>query len=280
MAATRRNPPRRHSFDKKRLLSAAAGLLILLAASTVEAYSITNCNTTCADTLTVGVPYSPGFQILTDLTGSKTYGAAPLPLGLTFTSTGLISGTPAAPGVFTITLTATSSSGSATPGTLTLTIVPEYRVTVAYDWSGQASTSYLGGATKFLGKTAWGQMFQPSVSGTLYFGNNRPAYGLLNNLQTYGVSSIDVLVQNARQLGAWSGTSVQVLCYADWSPEFPAGSTATLIATLYDPKGTTPPVTQTKTISPGSNYSPIPGTLVGTITYTRVSGTTASITLP
>src|SRR5205809_6526610 len=121
MGASRRNPPRHHSFDKKRLVSGAAGLLILLAASTVEAYSITNCNTTCADTLTVGVLYPPGFQIATDLKGSITFGAAPLPVGLTFTSGGLISGTPTTPGVYTITLTASSSSGSATPGTLTLT---------------------------------------------------------------------------------------------------------------------------------------------------------------
>src|SRR5207247_5072439 len=124
--------PRRHSFNKQRLLSGAAGILILFAASTVEAYSITNCNTTCADTLTVGVLYTPGFQIQTDLTGSKTYGAAPLPTGLTFTSGGLISGTPTTPGVYTITLTATIPSGSATPGTLTLTIVPEYMVPVPY----------------------------------------------------------------------------------------------------------------------------------------------------
>ena len=169
MGASRRNPPGRYSFDKKRLLSAAAGMLILLTASTVEAYSILDCNTTCADTLTVGVLYSPGFQIQTDLTGNKTYGAAPLPLGLTFTSGGLISGTPTTPGVYTITLTATSPSGSATPGTLTLTIVPEYRVIVKYDWSGDASTSYLGGATKFLTTTAWGQMFQPSVSSATLF---------------------------------------------------------------------------------------------------------------
>jgi len=117
-------------------------------------------------------------------------------------------------------------------------------------------------------------MFQPSVSGTLYFGSNKPAYGS---------ASIDILVQKARQLGAWGGggvTSVQISCYADWSPEFPLGTTATLIATLSDP-ARTPPTTQTvpKTITPGSNYSPIPGTLVGTITYS-VSGTTASITLP
>jgi hypothetical protein len=116
-------------------------------------------------------------------------------------------------------------------------------------------------------------MFQPSVSGTLYFLNNKPAYGS---------ASIDILVQKARQLGAWSGTSVQAFCYADWSPEFPLGSTPpTLTVTLYDPARTPPTIqTATKTITPGSNYSPIPGTLVGTITYTRVSGTTASITLP
>ena len=72
----------------------------------------TDCGTT-------GVPYS--YQITADQ-AINTWGAAPLPAGLTVnTATGLISGTPTAVGVFSITLSATNGNGTGT-GPLTLTI--------------------------------------------------------------------------------------------------------------------------------------------------------------
>src|SRR5437667_7812117 len=68
---------------------------------------------------TVGVPYS--YQITADQT-INTWGAAPLPAGLTVnTSTGLISGTPTTAGTYSITLSATNGNGTGT-ATLTLTI--------------------------------------------------------------------------------------------------------------------------------------------------------------
>jgi hypothetical protein len=110
--------------------------------------------------------------------------------------------------------------------------------------------------------------------------NNKPAFGKDNN--TRASASIDIRVQDARQAGAWSGTSVQIFCYADWSPQFPAGGTATLTATLYDSNGIVviSGNPATKTITPGSNYSTgMPGTLVGTITITYSVSGTATISL-
>jgi Putative Ig domain len=73
------------------------------------------------DSGTVGLPYS--YQITADQ-AITTWGATPLPAGLTVnTTTGLISGTPSVTGVFSITLSATNGNGTGT-GPLTLTINP------------------------------------------------------------------------------------------------------------------------------------------------------------
>ncbi|PYK63481.1 MAG: hypothetical protein DME50_17480, partial [Verrucomicrobia bacterium] len=70
---------------------------------------------------TVGVPYS--YQITADQ-AITTWGAAPLPAGLTVNAaTGLIFGTPTVVGTFSITLSATNGNGTGT-GPLTLTINP------------------------------------------------------------------------------------------------------------------------------------------------------------
>ncbi len=94
-------------------------LFVLAVASSALAAAkpkITSPTTGCG---TTGVPYS--YQITADQ-AINTWGAAPLPAGLTVnTSTGLISGTPTAVGVFSITLSATNANGTGT-GLLTLTI--------------------------------------------------------------------------------------------------------------------------------------------------------------
>src|SRR5438046_7251791 len=78
--------------------------------------SITSPTTDCG---TTGVPYS--YQITANQ-AITTWGAAPLPAGLTVnTATGLISGTPTTVGTYSITLSATNGNGTGT-ATLTLTI--------------------------------------------------------------------------------------------------------------------------------------------------------------
>jgi hypothetical protein len=137
---------------------------------------------------------------------------------------------------------------------------------IVYDWSAQGTASYLGGATTFLGTTIAGPIVIPSGgvlppnTGTLYFINNRPAL----NQPAFGSASIDVQVGAAEQAGKWSG-SVQITCAADWSPKYPAGSTATLTVTSFD--STTAVQTATKTITPGLLYNPVPSTIVATVTY-------------
>jgi Putative Ig domain len=94
-------------------------LVVFAAASSVLAAKpkILSPTTDCGR---IGVPYS--YQITADQT-ITTWGAAPLPAGLTVnTSTGLISGTPTTAGTYSITLSATNSSNQTGTGLLTLTI--------------------------------------------------------------------------------------------------------------------------------------------------------------
>ena len=69
---------------------------------------------------TVGIPYSAQFQAMGDTPITWTYDA--VPGGLTFTSGGLLSGTPTTAGTSTINVTATNGAGSAGPTGFSITI--------------------------------------------------------------------------------------------------------------------------------------------------------------
>src|SRR6266480_2972440 len=94
-------------------------LFVLAVASSALAAPKPKITSPTTDSGTIGVPYS--YQITADQ-AINTWGAAPLPAGLTVNPlTGLISGTPTVTGTFSITLSATNGNGTGT-GPLTLTI--------------------------------------------------------------------------------------------------------------------------------------------------------------
>src|SRR5436309_10165425 len=94
-------------------------LVIFAAASTAIAAPKPKITSPTTSNGTIGVPYS--YQITADQ-AINTWGAAPLPAGLTVNPlTGLISGTPTVTGTFSITLSATNGNGTGT-AILTLTI--------------------------------------------------------------------------------------------------------------------------------------------------------------
>jgi len=72
---------------------------------------------------TAGVAYASTFASATGGSGSFTYSAAGLPPGLALSGR-TVSGTPTAPGTYTVTLTATDSSSKAATSTVSMTIAP------------------------------------------------------------------------------------------------------------------------------------------------------------
>ena len=96
---------------------------------------------TSASTATgqVGVAFS--YQI-TATSAPGSFGASGLPAGLSVNPAGLISGTPAAPGSFTVLLSATNATGTGTAG-LTLTVLPAAPViTSAGSATGQVGRTF------------------------------------------------------------------------------------------------------------------------------------------
>ena len=92
---------------------------MLAAAGTAVAAPKPKVTSPTSDSAIVGVPYS--YQITADQS-ITTWGATPMPAGLTFNiGTGLISGTPTTPNTYSITLSATNANGTGT-ATLTLTV--------------------------------------------------------------------------------------------------------------------------------------------------------------
>jgi hypothetical protein len=107
---------------------------------------------TVASTGNVGTAYSDGVSASNTASyavrnvGDNAAGV--LPTGLTFNaSTGAITGTPTAPGVFSFRIKATNASGSAITGTLTITILGGGRV-----WNG---TAFVAGTTRVWNGSTW-----------------------------------------------------------------------------------------------------------------------------
>jgi hypothetical protein len=109
-------------------------------------------DSTIVSTANVGAAYSDAVAA----SGSPTYAVrnvaddatGVLPTGLTLnTSTGAITGTPTAPGVFNFRIRATNAGGSATTGTLTITVLGGGRV-----WNG---TAFVAGTTRVWNGTAF-----------------------------------------------------------------------------------------------------------------------------
>lgn len=109
-------------------------------------------DSTIVSTANVGTAYSDEVTA----SGSPTYAvrnvaddaAGVLPTGLALnTSTGAITGTPTAPGVFSFRIKATNAAGSAITGTLTITVLAGGKV-----WNGSA---FVAGTTKVWNGTAF-----------------------------------------------------------------------------------------------------------------------------
>lgn len=137
-------------------------------------------------------------------------------------------------------------------------------MTLVYTWSGSA---YLGAATYFKdeGYTVWGQVIKPNAAGTALFAQNK--------VDPLGTTQVDVVVGNSGKT-----PPLTIICYADWNPQYAAGTSPKLQATSYDSTGKVVGTWGPKTISPGSCYpalgckspctcSDVPTTTVATITY-------------
>ena len=76
----------------------------------------------------VGIPYTSVVSVMGGI-GPYSYTAAGLPPGLSLSSTGTLSGTPATAGAYTISVTATDTSGATVSGSYKVTIAPQLTVT-------------------------------------------------------------------------------------------------------------------------------------------------------
>ena len=129
------------------------------ASSGVGAAPVITSATTASGT--VGSPFS--YQI-TATNSPTSYGATGLPAGLSMnTGTGLISGTPTAPGTSTINLSATDASGTG-PATLTLTVnpAPAPVITSATTASGTVGIAFSYQITAANSPTSYGATGLPS----------------------------------------------------------------------------------------------------------------------
>jgi hypothetical protein len=143
---------------------------------------------------------------------------------------------------------------------------PKY-LKLVYDWVASRGTANLGAVTQFPGGTgvkAWSQVIVPKLAST------PPPY-FANSATAFSATSIDVLVGKAQADGVCSDCVIS--CYADWNPQYQAGSVNPLLkVTRYDPANPADVLTQTVTIKPGgppqpSKYIPVPSTPVATVTY-------------
>src|SRR4029077_5135281 len=109
----------------------------------------------------VGVSFS--YQITASNGPIISYGAAPLPAGLSInTSTGLISGTPTTAGTYSVTISATNGNGTGS-ATLTLTIKPPPPViTSALTATGQVGVAFSYTITATSNPTSYGASGLPA----------------------------------------------------------------------------------------------------------------------
>ncbi|HXB10706.1 MAG TPA: putative Ig domain-containing protein, partial [Bacteroidia bacterium] len=169
---------------------------------------------TASTTGTVGVSFS---YTISATNSPTSYSSTTLPVGLSLnTTTGVISGTPTAAGIFTITDTAKNISGSGT-GTLTITINPAKPVVATVSTTGTVGVSFSYAISATNNPTSYGSTALPAglslntttgiITGTPTVSGTFTVTDTAKNISGSGTGTLTITINPAKPIVATASTT-------------------------------------------------------------------------
>ena len=225
----------------------------------------------------VGAPYTATTLAATGGIPPYSWSASGLPSGLSISSAGVISGTPAASGTFSVTVQATDSAQVTATKALTLTVAGALTITTATLPNGTVGTSY---AATTLAATGGTPPYSWSASG-LPSGLSMSAAGVISGTPAaVGSFSVTVQVTDAAKATATKSFSITVVGVLTITTATLSNGTVgtAYTATTVAAAGGTPPYTWSASGLPSGLSMSSAGVISGTPTAAGSFSVTVKVT--